>query len=182
MSFLNDFKNAGGRVTGGSDSGFIYRAYSWLHPRVRDVAEAGFHPLGCGPRPERRATLSEPKETVDFIAVRAAGGHVIVNQNPLETSISTPPAPWLNGKTARRRVGGVKCYNQGRHRLRCQETRRRCGGDGQRAKRQTGDDGEPRLRIPMRTVGKIILFLVLVVVVAGAGLAISLHFQRAGGG
>ncbi len=46
MSFLNDFKNRGGKVTVGSDSGFIYQTYGFgTILELEMLQEAGFHPL-----------------------------------------------------------------------------------------------------------------------------------------
>ena len=46
MHFLNDFKNAGGRVTTGSDAGYIYKLYGFGYVRELELLqEAGFHPL-----------------------------------------------------------------------------------------------------------------------------------------
>ncbi len=46
MSFLNEYKNRGGRVTTGSDSGFIYKLYGFGYIRELELLrEAGFHPL-----------------------------------------------------------------------------------------------------------------------------------------
>jgi len=46
MQFLNDFKNHGGRVTTGSDSGFIWKIYGFGYIRELEMLqEAGFHPL-----------------------------------------------------------------------------------------------------------------------------------------
>jgi imidazolonepropionase-like amidohydrolase len=46
MRFLNDYKNRGGRVTTGSDSGFIYKLYGFGYIRELELLqEAGFHPL-----------------------------------------------------------------------------------------------------------------------------------------
>ena len=46
MHFLNDYKNAGGRVTTGSDSGFIYKLYGFDYIREFELLrEAGFHPV-----------------------------------------------------------------------------------------------------------------------------------------
>jgi hypothetical protein len=43
---LNDYKNAGGRVTTGSDSGFIYQTYGFGYiNELEMLQEAGFHPL-----------------------------------------------------------------------------------------------------------------------------------------
>lgn len=46
MHFVNDYKNAGGRVTVGSDAGFIYKVYGFAYVRELELLqEAGFHPL-----------------------------------------------------------------------------------------------------------------------------------------
>ena len=46
MTFLNDYKNAGGRVTTGSDAGYIYKIYGFGYVRELELLqEAGFHPL-----------------------------------------------------------------------------------------------------------------------------------------
>lgn len=46
MAFVNDYKNRGGRVTVGSDSGFIYQIYGFgTIQEMELLREAGFHPL-----------------------------------------------------------------------------------------------------------------------------------------
>lgn len=46
MAFLNDYKNHGGRVTTGSDSGYIWKVYGFGYIRELELLqEAGFHPL-----------------------------------------------------------------------------------------------------------------------------------------
>ena len=46
MQFLNDYKNLGGRVCTGSDSGFIYQTYGFGFVRELELLqEAGFTPL-----------------------------------------------------------------------------------------------------------------------------------------
>ena len=46
MQFLNDYKNAGGRVVTGSDAGFIYKLFGFAYVRELELLqEAGFHPL-----------------------------------------------------------------------------------------------------------------------------------------
>ena len=46
MHFVNDFKNAGGRVAAGADSGFIYSVYGFGYIRELELLrEAGFLPL-----------------------------------------------------------------------------------------------------------------------------------------
>lgn len=55
MRFLRDFKNRGGRVTTGSDSGYIFKLYGFGYVRELELLqEAGFHPLEV----VRAATLS----------------------------------------------------------------------------------------------------------------------------
>jgi hypothetical protein len=46
MAFINDYKNHGGRVTIGSDSGYIYQIYGFGTIQEMELfREAGFHPL-----------------------------------------------------------------------------------------------------------------------------------------
>ena len=43
---MNDYKKMGGRVTTGSDSGFIYQTYGFGYIlELEMLQEAGFHPL-----------------------------------------------------------------------------------------------------------------------------------------
>ncbi|HSJ25604.1 MAG TPA: hypothetical protein VK929_13095 [Longimicrobiales bacterium] len=89
MQFLNEYKNRGGRVCTGSDSGFIYKVYGFDYIRELELLqEAGFHPLEvvrsatlCGAE-----TLMEPKgEAPDFGFIRVGNlaDLVIVPENPL---------------------------------------------------------------------------------------------------
>lgn len=89
MRFLNEYKNRGGRVCTGSDSGFIYKLYGFDYVRELELLqEAGFHPLEvvrsatiCGAE-----TLMEPKgETPEFGLLRPGmlADIVIVPENPL---------------------------------------------------------------------------------------------------
>jgi len=46
MAFVDDYKDHGGRVTLGSDSGYIYKLYGFGYIREFELMqEAGFHPL-----------------------------------------------------------------------------------------------------------------------------------------
>jgi imidazolonepropionase len=46
MQFINEYKNRGGRVCTGSDSGFIYSIFGFGYIRELELLqEAGFHPL-----------------------------------------------------------------------------------------------------------------------------------------
>jgi cytosine/adenosine deaminase-related metal-dependent hydrolase len=117
MSFLNDYKNAGGRVTTGSDSGFIYQTYGFGYIQEFELLqEAGFHPLEV----IRSATLygaealHEPKgKAIEFGIIRPGllADLVIVDQNPLENFkvLYGTGAVKLNDETEKvERVGGVK--------------------------------------------------------------------------
>jgi imidazolonepropionase-like amidohydrolase len=117
MSFLNDFKNKGGRVTTGSDSGFIYQLYGFGYIQELELLqEAGFHPLEV----VRSATLygaealHEPKgKAIEFGIIRPGlfADLVVVDQNPLENLkvLYGTGAVRLNDSTGSvERVGGVK--------------------------------------------------------------------------
>ena len=46
MQFLNEYKNLGGKVTVGSDSGYIYQLFGFgTILELEMLQEAGFHPL-----------------------------------------------------------------------------------------------------------------------------------------
>jgi len=117
MHFLNDYKNAGGRVTTGSDSGFIYKLYGFDYIRELELLrEAGFHPVEV----IRSATLfgaeelHDPKGSkIDFGILRAGlkADMVVVDENPLQNLkvLYGNGAVKLNDETGEvERVGGIK--------------------------------------------------------------------------
>ena len=85
MAFVNDYKNRGGRVTVGSDSGYIYKTYGFgTIEELELLREAGFHPLEV----IRAATLSgaEALGAADRIGSIEAGklaDLVVLGENPL---------------------------------------------------------------------------------------------------
>ena len=117
MTFLNEFKNRGGRVTTGSDSGFIYKLYGFDYIREFELLqEAGFHPLEV----IRAATFNgaellaqqqnKPMET-GVLRPGKLADLVIVPENPLANFkvLYGTGAIKLNDQTNQvERVGGVK--------------------------------------------------------------------------
>ncbi len=117
MSFLNDFKNQGGRVTTGSDSGFIYKLYGFGYIREFELLqEAGFHPLEVirSATLNGAETLHEPKGvSIEYGLIRPGllADLVIVDENPLENFqvLYGTGAERLNDETGlTERVGGVR--------------------------------------------------------------------------
>jgi imidazolonepropionase-like amidohydrolase len=117
FKLLNDYKKMGGRVTTGSDSGFIYQTYGFGYIlEFEMLQEAGFHPLEViqSATMNGALTLEDPRgRQPDFGVVRA--GHladlVVVDQNPLENFkvLYGTGAVRLNDRTGRvERVGGIK--------------------------------------------------------------------------
>lgn len=117
MQFVNDYKNMGGRVTVGSDSGFIYQLYGFgTILELEMLQEAGFHPLEV----IRSATmygaqaLFKPKgRPIEFGVVRPGllADLIIIDENPLANLkvLYGTGAVRLNDETGKpERVGGVK--------------------------------------------------------------------------
>jgi len=117
MSFLNDFKNKGGRVTVGSDAGFIYQLYGFgTIVELEMLQEAGFHPLEV----IRSATMHGAEEIfepqgkpIEYGVIRPGllADMVIIDENPLQNFkvLYGTGAVKLNDNTGQvERVGGVK--------------------------------------------------------------------------
>jgi imidazolonepropionase-like amidohydrolase len=114
---MNDYKKMGGRVTTGSDSGYIYQTYGFGYiNELEMLQEAGFHPLEViqSATMNGALTLHEPKGTpIEFGVVRAGmlADMVIVDQNPLQNFkvLYGTGHMRLNDKTGKADwVGGVK--------------------------------------------------------------------------
>ncbi|MBS9461530.1 amidohydrolase family protein [Flagellimonas sp. 389] len=86
MTFVNEYKNRGGRVTTGSDSGFIFQLYGFAYIREMELLrEAGFHPLEI----IRSATLNGAEalgmsDKIGTVEVGKLADFVIVGENPLK--------------------------------------------------------------------------------------------------
>ncbi|NNC70066.1 MAG: amidohydrolase family protein [Flavobacteriaceae bacterium] len=85
MTFINEYKNRGGRVTVGTDSGFIFQLYGFAYPRELELLrEAGFHPLEV----IRAATLNGAEalgwdDKIGSVEIGKLADFVIVEENPL---------------------------------------------------------------------------------------------------
>jgi imidazolonepropionase-like amidohydrolase len=116
MQFINDYKNHGGHVTTGSDSGFIFKLYGFDYIRELELLqEAGFHPLEV----IRSATMwgaeaiAAPTGAPIEVGVVRPGmlaDLVLVDQNPVANLKVLYGTGWLrvNDTTgAAERVGGI---------------------------------------------------------------------------
>jgi len=90
MTFVNEFKQRGGRVTVGTDSGVVQTLYGFSFVRELELLrEAGFHPLEVIRAATRDGarTIFEPRgETPRFGTVRAGmlADLFLIEENPLE--------------------------------------------------------------------------------------------------
>lgn len=86
MTFVNEYKNRGGRVTTGSDSGFIFQLYGFAYIREMELLrEAGFHPLEI----IRSSTLNGAEalgmaDKIGTVEVGKLADFVVVSENPLK--------------------------------------------------------------------------------------------------
>ncbi len=112
MAFLNEYKNRGGRVATGSDSGFIYKLYGFDYVRELELLrEAGFHPLEV----IRAATLKGAEALgrageIGSVEVGKLADFAVVAENPLANLqvLYGTGAIQLDPSNQPVRVGGVK--------------------------------------------------------------------------
>jgi imidazolonepropionase-like amidohydrolase len=112
MTFVNEYKNRGGRVTTGSDSGFIYKTYGFGYIRELELLqEAGFHPLEV----IRSATLNGAQAlgmdgSIGSVEPGKLADLVIVEESPIENLkvLYGTGAIKLSEDNEPVRVGGVR--------------------------------------------------------------------------
>lgn len=118
MRLVNDYKNTGGRVTTGSDPGFIWQLWGFNYIlELELLQEAGFAPLEViqSATINGARTLSEPKGIAepDFGLVRAGmrADLVITPENPLQnlkTLYGTGTERLDDSCGCQKRVGGIR--------------------------------------------------------------------------
>jgi imidazolonepropionase-like amidohydrolase len=111
MTFINEYKNRGGRVTMGADSGFIYKLWGFGFIREFELLrETGFHPLEI----VRAATLMGAEalgvdDKLGTIEIGKLADLAIVSENPLKNFkvLYGTGAIKLNENNKAERIGSV---------------------------------------------------------------------------
>ena len=112
MTFINEYKNRGGRVAVGTDSGYSYNLYGFSFVREMELLrEAGFHPLEV----IQSATLKGAQalgvaDEVGTVEIGKLADFVVVEENPLANLkvLYGTQAVKLTLDNEVIRVGGVK--------------------------------------------------------------------------
>lgn len=112
MQFINEYKNRGGRVTVGTDSGYIYQTYGFAYVlELELLREAGFHPLEV----IQSATLRGAEalgmaDEIGSVEIGKKADFVLLEENPLKNFqvLYGTGAIALNEDNEVTRIGGVK--------------------------------------------------------------------------
>jgi imidazolonepropionase-like amidohydrolase len=113
MRFVNEYKNRGGKVVVGSDTGYLYSLYGFGYIQELELLqEAGFHPLEVIRAATKiGAQVLGVEEELGTIQVGKKADLIIVDENPLHNlkSLYGTGVPSLNDATRRvERIGGVR--------------------------------------------------------------------------
>ncbi len=112
MTFVNEYKNRGGRVTVGSDSGYLYNLFGFGTIREMELLrEAGFHPLEV----IRSATMYGAEllgvdDEVGTVEVGKLADLILLDENPLANlkTLYATGAIRIDEQDRARRIGGVR--------------------------------------------------------------------------
>lgn len=113
MQFVNEYKNRGGKVVVGSDTGYIYSLYGFGYiQELEMLQEAGFHPLEVIRAATRiGAQVLGREDDIGTVHIGKKADLIIVDENPLHNlkSLYGTGVPKLNSQSNRvERVGGVR--------------------------------------------------------------------------
>ena len=113
MRFVNEYKNRGGKVVVGSDTGYIYSLYGFGYIQELELLqEAGFHPLEVIRSATKiGAEILGKEDELGTIQVGKKADIIIVDENPLHNlkSLYGTGVPKLNEATQKvERAGGVR--------------------------------------------------------------------------
>ena len=112
MTFINEYKNRGGRVTAGADSGYMYNLYGFGYIQELElIRESGFHPLEV----IRSATLNAAEalgmeKEIGTIEVGKYADMILMEENPLKNLkyLYGTGDIKINSNNEAIRVGGIK--------------------------------------------------------------------------
>ena len=159
MQFVNEYKNRGGTVTVGSDSGYIYNLYGFGYIQEMELLrEAGFSALEViHAATQAGARTLGHEDQVGTIRVGRKADLVIVNGNPLanlKTPVRHGDAQAERRDRPGRTRGRCRLHRKGRHHLRRSQVARRVARDGREAEGATehptrSDEDRDRRRIPV---------------------------------
>lgn len=112
MKFVNEYKNSGGRVTLGSDAGYIYKLYGFAYIQEMELMrEAGFHPLEIFQSASiKAAEVLGVEDDLGTIEVGKLADLVVVDENPQQNLkvLYGTGAIRVNENNEVERAGGIK--------------------------------------------------------------------------